>query len=274
MELLPRSNADRRRIRPRRHYEQRPDRHAPRQTLPRPRGTPERVRHALDFLALDPNHAVRDLSLGFSLGGLAVALNVGIYALAGWYSVRAVHLDVGPFLLGGLAGFLWVALREEFLIRGIGFRALEVAFGSIIALVLSSLAFGLLHLGNPGATLVGALTGAAGGGVVFACAYMLTRSLWLAIGLHWAADFWQGSFFGLHVAGTTPSHPLLHSTLAGPQLWIGDKFGGGLVALGIFLPVMVGLLVVTWRRGCFRPRSLRLKRTPPATSHRSLHPKV
>lgn len=103
---------------------------------------------------------------------------------------------------------------------------------------------------------------------MFGCLYMLTRSLWLAIGAHWAVDFFQGSFFGVKVAGTTVAHPLLHSTLAGPTLWVGDKFGGGLVSFAIFLPIMVGLLVLTWRRGCFRHRSLHFRRTQaPGTVH-------
>lgn len=189
-----------------------------------------------------------------------MALNVGVYALAGWYQVQSVHLDMGPFLIGGLGGYFLIGFGEEFLVRGILFRALEVALGSVAALAFSSLLFGLLHLGNPGATVLGAVTGAAGGGVVFGTAYMLTRSLWLAIGLHWAADFWQGSFFGLHPAGTTVSHPLLHSTLIGPQLWVGDRFGGRLVSLAIFVPIMAGLLLLARRRGCFRPAATRVRR--------------
>ena len=184
---------------------------------------------------------------------MLVATTVGIYALAGWYHIHAVRFEAGPLLLWGLGSFFLVAFYEELLIRGIVFRGAEFIFGSAAALVLSSLLFGALHLGNPGATAVGALEAAAGG-VVFGCLYMLTRSLWLAIGAHWAADFWQGSFFGLHVSGTTVKHPLIHSTLAGPKLWIGDQFGGALVALAIFLPLMVGLLALTWRRGCFRTR--------------------
>ena len=212
-----------------------------------------RVRRALRLLALDPHHAIRHLATGFALGGVVVAMTVGIYALAGWYHVEAVRFEAGPLLLGGLGSFFLVAFYEEFLIRGIVFRGIEFMLGSVVALVLSSLLFGALHFGNPGATAVGALEAAAGG-VVFGCLYMLTRSLWLAIGAHWAADFWQGSFFGLHVAGTTVKHPLIHSTLAGPKLWIGDQFGGALVALAIFLPIMVALLVLTWQRGCFRKR--------------------
>jgi len=212
-----------------------------------------RVRRALRLLALDPHHAIRHVAIGFALGGLVVGMTVGIYALAGWYHVDAVRFEAGPLLLGGLGSFFLVAFYEEFLLRGIVFRGLEFVLGSVAALVLSSLLFGALHFGNPGATAVGALEAAAGG-VAFGCLYMLTRSLWLAIGAHWAADFWQGSFFGQHVAGTTVKHPLLHSTLAGPKLWIGDQFGGALVTLAIFLPIMIGLLVLTWQRGCFRTR--------------------
>jgi len=224
-----------------------------------------RIRRVLRFLALDPHHAIRQLATGFALGGVVVAITVGIYALAGWYHIHAVRFDAGPLLLGGLGSCLLVAFYEELVIRGIVFRGLEFISGSVAALVLSSLLFGALHLGNPGATAVGALEAGAGG-VVFGCLYMLTRSLWLAIGAHWAADFWQGSFFGLHVAGTTVNRPLIHSTLAGPKLWIGDQFGGALVSLAIFLPIMVGLLALTWQRGCFRTRHpLHLK--PRLNSH-------
>ena len=108
-----------------------------------------RIRRALRFFALDPHHAVRDLAIGFTLAGVAMAINIGIYALAGWYHVGSVRFDVGPFLLGGLLGFLWVGFYEEFLFRGIAFRVLEVTFGSIAALVLSSLAFGLCISGIP-----------------------------------------------------------------------------------------------------------------------------
>ena len=95
----------RRRERPRRPVqERRPNGH------PRPAARPARrrgrIRKALGFLALDPRHAVRDLSLGFALGGLAVGINVGVYALAGWYQVQSVQLDIGPFLIGGLGGYL------------------------------------------------------------------------------------------------------------------------------------------------------------------------
>ena len=72
--------------------------------------------------------------------------------------------------------------------RGVIFRLLERGLGSSVALALLSVMFAAIHLLNPGASLMGAFVVAIGSGVMFSCAYLLTRSLWLAIGLHWARD--------------------------------------------------------------------------------------
>lgn len=220
----------------------------------------EPLRAVLGWLALDSRRPLRDLSTGFVLGGLGVALNVGIYAAAGWYRIQSVHVDLVPLLVAGLLGYLWVGVYEELLVRGVGFRLLERGFGTTAALVISSLAFGLLHLSNPGATLLGALETGAAAGVLLGAAYLLTRNLWLAIGIHWAADFWQGAVFGLHPAGTSFAHPLLHATLSGPRVWTGDTYGGGLIGLAIGGGAAVILVVLAARRGRFHRGWLRLHR--------------
>ena len=119
------------------------------------RVTPERqgehvgwIRRVLRCLALDPHHAIRHLATGFALGGVVVAVTVGIYALAGWYHIHAVRFEAGPLLLGRLGSCLLVAFYEELVIRGIVFRGVEFICGSVAALVLSSLLFGALHLGR------------------------------------------------------------------------------------------------------------------------------
>lgn len=222
---------------------------APRTSAPRPRGRANTTRRVLGWLALDSSHAARDLLVGFGLGGLGVTLNVGIYAAGGWYHVDSVHFDPWPFLVSGLLGYLVLtALPEELLFRGVVFRAVERGLGTIAALVVCSLLFGAVHLANPHASFVGALGTAVSGGVMLSAAYLLTRNLWLAIGVHWAADFWQGAFFGLHPTGTTFSHPLLHATLHGPTVWTGDQYGGGLIGLAIVGPAATVLLWLAARR--------------------------
>lgn len=228
---------------------------SPHTSTPRPGGTAGSVRRVLGWVALDSAHPGRDLLVGFGLGGAGVALNVGIYAAAGWYHVDSVRFDPVPFIVSGLVGYLVLtALPEELLFRGILFRLVERGLGTVAALVISSLLFGAIHLANPHATLIGALGTAASGGVLLSAAYLLTRNLWLAIGIHWAADFWQGAVFGLHPSGTTFDHPLLRSVLNGPGLWTGNDYGGGIVGLAIISSAAVLLLWMAARKGHIRHR--------------------
>ena len=55
-------------------------------------------------------------------------------------------------------------------------------------------------------------------------AYMLTRSLWLPMGLHAAWNFTQGEVFDIPVSGTDV-HGLVEAQLCGPPLLTGDGFG-------------------------------------------------
>jgi hypothetical protein len=152
-------------------------------------------------------------------------------------------------LLSGFAGYLILtAIPEEIVFRGVVFRGVEHLAGTIVALILSSAMFGAVHLMNPNATIVGALGTAVGGGVMLSAAYLVTRNLWLAIGIHWAADFWQGAFFGLRPSGSTFAHPLLHSTPV-PRVWTGGDYGGGIIGLAIGCGAAAVLLVLAARRG-------------------------
>lgn len=215
---------------------------------------PGLVRRVLHLLALDPEHAAKHLAIRFLAGGLAYAVLVAVYALAGLYHIDNVQLNLGALVWSGLIGTLiYNGLLEKIVFRGIIFRLLERGLGSIAALVLSSIMFAAIHLLNPGASLMGAFVVAIGGGVIFSCAFLLTRSLWLAIGLHWAADFWQGQVFGLHPSGQTSANPLLHSTVTGPHLWTGGICGGGLIALMLVLPISAAMMIAVGRRGGFRP---------------------
>ena len=75
--------------------------------------------------------------------------------------------------------------------------------GSLIALAASSLVFGLRHLGNEDGTLQGALFLSVEAGVLLAAAFILTRRLWLGMGLHMSWNFAQGGIFSDTVSGMT-----------------------------------------------------------------------
>ena len=69
--------------------------------------------------------------------------------------------------------------------------AVLVALGAAVAIVVSSVAFGILHVDPVGAGVFGAMT---------ALLYLRTGSLWPAIGAHWGWN-WALAFLGKVEAG-------------------------------------------------------------------------
>lgn len=97
--------------------------------------------------------------------------------------------------------------------------------GSWAAVGVSSLVFGLTHLINPQGTLEGALFIAVEAGILLAAAYLLTRRLWLGIGIHLAWNYTQPAIFSGIVSGNEPQQGLIRSTLNDPDWLTGGSFG-------------------------------------------------
>lgn len=167
--------------------------------------------------------AVGDTVMGFGVAAALFTTIVGIAAVAGAYRVLG---------WGGTEDLLTIVLTyglvrvfiEEVIFRGIMFRWLEEFAGSWAALICSSLIFGFLHLYNPAATVYSSLAIALGGGVLLGGAYMLTRNLWLAIGLHAGWNVTQGFVWGVPVSGN-PFIGMVESGLYGPDWLSGGAFG-------------------------------------------------
>lgn len=97
----------------------------------------------------------RELGTGLAIGaGLYAACELVLMAL-GIYRIDG--LNPLRFMVPAIAMALSSSFFEELLFRGVLFRAVETWFGSWVALVVSSLVFGLTHLMNPQGTLGGAL---------------------------------------------------------------------------------------------------------------------
>lgn len=194
--------------------------------------------------------AGRELGSGLVLGAALFAMAIGTLAVLGNYTVQGRHdLSIVAIPLVAAVG---TAFIEEIVFRGIVFRIVEGALGTWIALVLSSAIFGLLHLVNPHATLQGAVAIVFEAGVMLAAAYLLTRRLWLPIGIHAGWNFTQGGIFGVSVSGQ-PSGGLLDGTLSGPEWLSGGVFGVEASIVAVILGIALGttLLVMAWRRGRF-----------------------
>jgi len=202
-------------------------------------------RRRISELALGP--APKEFGSGFVLGAALFTTTIGIIWALGDYSV--IGFNHWTAILSPLAFGLAAGVLEEVLFRGVIFRITEDWVGSWGALAFSSLLFGAGHLANPHATLTSALAIALEAGLLLGAAFMITRRLWLPIGLHAAWNFTQSGIFGAPVSGTTP-HGLFVSTLSGPAWATGGGFGpeASLPAVLVSL-VSIWLLVYAVRSG-------------------------
>ncbi|WP_218000854.1 CPBP family intramembrane glutamic endopeptidase [Nocardia testacea] len=166
--------------------------------------------------------AVTELAAAGRWRGLGRGALVGAGAFLATMLLAALFTDAdvtgGSFgaCLGMAGAMASVAVTEELLFRGVVHRVLEERTGSIVAIAVSSLIFGLAHSVNSNATLWGALAIAVEGGALLAIAYTATRSLWLPIGLHFAWNFTESGVFGTAVSGADGEPGLLRTILSGP----------------------------------------------------------
>ncbi|MEV0618874.1 type II CAAX endopeptidase family protein [Nonomuraea sp. NPDC050404] len=211
---------------------------------------------SLAGLGFPAGNAVRHLLAGVAVGAVVQAAVFGIMALAGWYSVSAVTVDVGS-LLTMTALAVCVAFWEEWAFRGLLLRLPEKALGSWWALVLSAVVFGLIHAPNANATALTLVGITVAGGLVLGGGFLLTRSLWLPIGIHTGWNLFQNSVFGAGStgAGAISETPLLRGHVNGPQLWTGGPGDpeSGLVLILVATIVGTVMLVLAARAGRIRP---------------------
>ncbi|MBW8483935.1 CPBP family intramembrane glutamic endopeptidase [Actinomadura parmotrematis] len=204
----------------------------------------------------------RGMLIGFAMFGAVIA-NI---AFLGDYRVDGFGSAGGAVaLLGFMAA---AAVTEEVMVRGVLFRIVEERTGTWVALVLTALLFGLMHLPNPGADLWSALAIAIEAGGMLAAAYVATRNLWVPIGLHFAWNFAGGGIFGTTVSGKDAPDGLLNSTTSGPTLLGGGEFGpeASLYAVGFGAALMVAFLWLARRRGTIVHRRGRRTAEPAAAA--------
>ena len=151
------------------------------------------------------------------------------------------------YILIFFVGFVIQGMSEEVLVRGFFMVSLGNRCRTATAVGISSVAFALLHLANPGISLL-AMVNLTLFGVFMAVYILRTDDLWGACAIHSAWNFAQGNLVGIRVSGMAqlPTVAIMHP-LGEQDLFHGGDFGleGGLIvtfvllasiALTLFLP--------------------------------------
>lgn len=177
---------------------------------------------------------------GLGIGAAISVAVVAILAATGSLSIAGgAHWSAA---LKPLSEQAMVAVMEELLFRAVLFRVIEARWGTLVSLLANVLLFALAHLTNEHVTALAVLnTGIAGLGL---CAgWLLTRSLWLPAGMHFAWNYLFDGVLGVPVSGHA-ARGWLHVQLSGPEWLSGGAYGveGSVVTLLVWAAAAAWML--------------------------------
>jgi len=173
---------------------------------------------------------LRNLGVGIVVGSASLGLAVIFAAIYGDLSFRlnsgqqssAIFVRLGISLLV----FAAAAAFEEAFFRGYMLQTFSRSGLAWLAILLTSIFFGIVHLNNPNAGPFSTINTVLAG-IWFGVAYLKTRDLWFAFGMHLMWNWTQGAIFGIEVSGltdiTTPA--LLEEIDRGPSWITGENYG-------------------------------------------------
>jgi len=189
-------------------------------------------------------NAVKKYLSGFANGiGMNVSI-VLILAILGLIKQGSENLTAtGLNAIGGVLVFLFAFIiqgaSEEILTRGWMFQVIGARYKPWIGVIITSIAFSLMHSGNDGAGIFAGIN-------IFLVAILLSLfvmkdgSLWGACGWHSAWNWTLGNVFGLSVSGNSEKVSIFNLTTTGNELITGGEFGvEGSLILTLLLTSMI-----------------------------------
>ena len=193
----------------------------------------------------------RDFAAGILIAAIAMSIIYGILLWMGWVLVtdapEGSTQEVLTALLPALLLMTCVSIWEEAYFRGylilnikegVHSRRIGNSTAVLVAVVASSLLFGMGHLNNPGATGISTLNLVVAG-MVLAYPFIVTGNLALPVGIHLSWNFCQGAIFGMPVSGNEFEYSMINSHLTGPEAFTGGSFGPEAGASGL-----LGLMIL------------------------------
>ena len=193
-------------------------------------------------------YLLKDTIKGLVIGFILISLVTALFYLIGFYkplSTGHISILINVFIIFSLVGIL-----EEIIFRGIIYRITEKRLGTVRALIISSLIFGFVHMLNANFSLLSGFAIALELGLLTGIFFTLTQRLWLPIALHIGWNF-SLIFWGTIVSGTTEFPNFIDSTLVGPELITGGKFGpeNSIITILFSLILFIVLYIQTSKRG-------------------------
>lgn len=190
---------------------------------------------------------LKEYAIGLLVGFIFFSLCVLLCIVTGSVKITGLSstFSVVPFIFLGL-GYMIQGMSEEVLCRGCMMISFARRYPMWIAVLVNSLFFAALHLGNSGIGILPIINLALFG--IFASIYFIKRGdIWGIGAIHSIWNFAQGHFYGIKVSGMETSCSILNTTfIEGKELINGGNFGieGGLVDTIVHVLAIVILLLI------------------------------
>lgn len=177
-----------------------------------------------DYIYFKRGKLAKNITIGLFLGFLQISTYVLLDMGSGVLGYQGMNLgNLNLFFLAYFIAFFIQSTSEEVLVRGLLTRALFDKFGKKIAIILPSVFFGLLHLGNEGVTILSTLNTILVG-IFFAKLLFYTDNIMVTSGAHAGWNFSMAMIYGLNVSGFSGFDSLLNFKILSYNLY--DKTYG------------------------------------------------
>ena len=184
----------------------------------------------------------KEFGKGFFISMVLVSAVVGLLAVIGNYRIADWNPDK-KVLLDLFIKFMIGALLEEIIFRLIIFRLTEELLGTWIALIIQAVLFGFAHMANDNSTLFASFSVIIVGGIIYTGAFMYTRRIWLALGLHAGWNYFQSGIFGMPNSGTAYTG-LIFPDIQGKEWITGGSWGIEASYIAILVVLIAGVYFI------------------------------
>jgi len=186
---------------------------------------------------------MKDMLAGLLLSAGTISFVLLILALLGYYKIESFHPQMS--LIPLFIVIISLVFVEELLFRGIIYRIVEDSLGTNLSLIISGLLFGLFHITNESMNIQSFIAVMIGGMMV-GIMFTYTKRLWMPLFFHFGWNFFQ-ILYGVTLSGEEEfkTNALLKSSLKGPDIFTGGKFGPENSVITIVLTFLI-FLAIYW----------------------------